>query len=157
MEFIRFNSLATGDRVTLFTALELLMQNGREVIQSKEPDELTAACVESLGGFMTEDKLREVAAVSKELAALELNVLLSYIRRSNMNVKLPGAEESGICPICGGELEYGQEITLEDDAGYHEWTCAECGATGKEYYDKVFDRHYEVKDKDGKPYLPPAK
>ncbi len=157
MEFIRFNSLATGDRVTLFTALELLMQNGREVIQSKEPDELTAACVESLGGFMTEGKLREVAAVSKELAALELNVLLSYIRHSNMNVKLPGAEESGICPICGGELEYGDEIAVEDESGYYKWTCSECGATGKEIYDKVFDQHYEVKDKDGKPYLPTAK
>lgn len=153
MEFERFNQLATSDRVTLFTALELLMQNGREVIQAKEPVELTAACVESLGGFMTEGKLREVAAVSKELAGLELNVLLSYIRHSNMDVKLPGADESGICPICGCELEYRKEITLEDDAGYHEWTCPECGATGREYYDKVFDRHYEVKDKDGKPYL----
>lgn len=149
MEFERFNQLAISDRVTLFTALELLLQNGRRVIQTEELPTLVSTCVSSLGGFVTEEKLHEAVAVSKKLADLELNMLISYIRRSRMDVKIPGAEESGICPMCGGELEYGQEITLEDDAGYHEWTCSECGATGKEYYDKVFDRHYEVKENGG--------
>ena len=58
-------------------------------------------------------------------------------------MKNQDADEEGVCPICGGELEYGNDKPL-DDGGVYEWTCPDCGAIGKEGYSKVFDRHYDV-------------
>lgn len=37
--------------------------------------------------------------------------------------------ETGVCPICGGELYYSGTDRL---AGYHYWECSKCDATGKE-------------------------
>ena len=57
--------------------------------------------------------------------------------------------EEGICPLCGGELEYGLRDDT-DEGGIQEWTCSECGATGNEGFDRVFDgNHYNVQDIDG--------
>ena len=75
---------------------------------------------------------------------------------SSMVIKEHGTQKSGICPLCGSELEYGEDIPL-DDGGVYEWTCPACGATGKEGYDKVFDRHYNVCDGDGNPASPPIR
>ena len=102
------------------------------------------------------DKLREMVEACQKLAELETGALLDYIQHGNLHIAAPGAEEEGICPICGGELEYGNDVRL-DDGGCREWTCPECGATGKELYDKVFDQHYDVKDGDGDPFSAPAK
>lgn len=65
------------------------------------------------------------------------------------------AEEAGVCPICGGELDYEDDIHT-DDGGFYPWKCINCKATGKEGYDKVFDQHYDVEDKDGTPFHAPA-
>ena len=156
MDFERFDKLARTDRVVLITALELLWQNGRVMIQSEEVSKLTASCASSLGGFYTEEKLHEVVTVCKELAHLETAELIRCIRCGSMEMTVPDAEEEGICPICGGELEYGDDKPL-DDGGVYEWTCPSCGATGKEGYSKVFDQHYDVYDGDGKPYSAPTK
>lgn len=57
--------------------------------------------------------------------------------------------EEGICPLCGGELEYGVRDHT-DEGGIQEWTCSECGATGNEGFDRKFDgNHYNVCDADG--------
>lgn len=144
MEYEQFKKLALGDRVTLFTALSLLMQNGSRVIQPEPETALVDACMPTLGGFVAEEKIREIVSVCKQLAGLELNVLLAYIRHTDMGVQIPGADEEGVCPICGGtDLDYGND-TPTDDGGLIDWTCPDCGATGKEGYDKVFDRHYCV-------------
>ncbi len=114
MDFERFDKLARTDRVVLITALELLWQNGRAMIQSEEVSKLTAGCVSSLGGFYTEEKLHEVVTVCKELAHLETAELIRCIRCGSMEMKTPDAEEEGICPICGSELEYGDDKPLDD-------------------------------------------
>ena len=151
MDFERFDKLARTDRVLLLTALELLWQNGRAAIQSEDVSGLTASCVSSLGTFYTREKLREAVTVCKELAHLETADLIRCIRGNGMETKDPDAEDEGICPICGGELEYGDDEPL-DNGGVYDWTCSSCGATGKEGYSKVFDRHYDVRDGDGNPY-----
>ena len=151
MDFERFDKLARTDRVTLLTALELLWQNGRMMIQTEDVSALMADCVAGIGGFYTTEKLREVVTACKELASLETAELIRCLRCNSMKMKAPGADEEGICPICGGELEYGDDEPL-DDGGVYEWTCLHCGATGKEGYDKVFDRHYDVQDGNGNPY-----
>ena len=151
MIFERFDKLARTDRVLLLTALELLWQNGRGMIQSEDVSRLTASCVSSLGTFYTGEKLHEAVTVCKELAHLETADLIRCIRGGGMETKDPDAEGEGICPICGGELEYGDDEPL-DDGGVYDWTCPSCGATEKEGYSKVFDRHYNVWDGDGNPY-----
>ncbi len=58
-------------------------------------------------------------------------------------------DQEGICPICGGELEFGDNEQM-DNGGVYPWTCKACGATGKQGYDEVFDgRHYDVRDANG--------
>lgn len=60
-------------------------------------------------------------------------------------------DEEGICPVCGATLEeYGAQETL-DEGGVIPWECSQCGATGKEGYDRVFDRHYNVCFANGNP------
>lgn len=60
-------------------------------------------------------------------------------------------DQEGICPICGADIEYDNGREDEDEGCFYAWECPECGATGQEGFDRVFDRHYDVKDKDGKP------
>lgn len=151
MNFEQFDKLARTDRVVLLTALELLWRNGRLMIQTEDVSALTAGCVSSLGGFYTEEKLCEIVTVCKELSTLETNTLVDYIHRGSLETEDPTADKEGICPICGGELEYEGDEPI-DDGGVYEWTCPSCGATGKEGYDKVFDRHYDVLDGEGNPY-----
>ena len=76
MIFERFDKLARTDRVLLLTALELLWQNGRGMIQSEDVSRLTASCVSSLGTFYTGEKLHEAVTVCKELACLETAELI---------------------------------------------------------------------------------
>ncbi len=156
MKLDQFNQMAVGDPLTLLAALELLLQNGRGMIQSRQAPELVAGCQLILGTLFTEGKLREIVDVCQRLAGLETKALVDYIHRGSLEIKDPGADEEGICPICGGELEYGDDEPL-DDGGVYEWTCPNCGATGKEGYNKVFDQHYEVYDGDGNPYPAPPR
>lgn len=147
----QFDKLARADRVTLLSALTMLWQNGRETIQAKDISVLNADCMSSLGMLYTEKKLQEIAAICKELACLEPAELIRCLRCEGMEMQDPDADEEGLCPICGGELEYEGDEPL-DDGGVYEWTCPGCGATGKEGYNKVFDQHYDVHDGDGNPY-----
>lgn len=157
MDFERFDELACTDRIALLTALELLWQNGRSMIQTEDVPSLMTRYVADIGNFYTEKKLCKVVTFCKELASLDTPKLILYLRCSGMEMgmKIPGADEEGICPICGGDLEYGDDEPL-DDGGVYEWTCLHCGATGKEGYSKVFDRHYDVQDKNGDPYPDPS-
>lgn len=60
-------------------------------------------------------------------------------------------DREGICPLCGASVEYEANEQM-DDGGVHFWSCPECGATGKEGYDGVFDgKHYDVEGGDGNP------
>ena len=151
----QFDKLARADRVTLLSALTLLWQNGRESIQSRDISTLTAGCMSGLGTLYTEKKIQEIAAICKELACLEPAELIRCLRCEGMEMQDPGADEEGVCPVCGGELEYECDKP-QDDGGFYEWTCFDCGATGKEGYNKVFDRHYDVYDGDGNPYPDPS-
>lgn len=148
MNFEQFNQLALGDPLTLMAALELLLQSGCGVIQSQQTSELVSGCQAGLGVLFTENKLCEIVDVCQKLARLETRTLADYIHRGSLEIKDPGADEAGICPVCGGELEYEDDIHT-DDGGFFTWKCPGCGATGKEGYNKVFDQHYDVQDGDG--------
>lgn len=147
MNFEQFNQLALGDPLTLMASLELLLQSGRGVIQALQAPKLVSGCQASLGALFTENKLCEIVDVCQKLAGLETRTLVDYIHRGSLEIKDPGADEADICPLCGGELEYEDDIRT-DDGGFFVWKCPDCGATGKEGYDKVFDRHYDVRGGD---------
>lgn len=62
------------------------------------------------------------------------------------------AYKEGICPVCGSNIRYGS-FELSGEGGFYEYHCPECGATGKEGYDLIFDGlHYDVCTADGKPF-----
>lgn len=60
---------------------------------------------------------------------------------------------AGVCPVCGGPLIYGENAVSSKD-GSVDWTCQDCGATGKEVYREVFDSHQDVRLGDGRPVPP---
>lgn len=108
---------------------------------------------------LIEEKLvREVEFEAENRIAAELGVKAAY---ENGDIVLDAddfhgdvkihVDREGICPLCGAVVEYSGNEHL-DDGGVHPWECPECGATGKEGYDEVFDgQHYDVADADGNP------
>ena len=60
-------------------------------------------------------------------------------------------DAEGVCPVCGGKLWYTGRHQLDDSGGTYWWVCPHCGASGEEGYNRAFDRHYNVADKDGNP------
>ena len=44
----------------------------------------------------------------------------------------------GVCPNCGGSLEYGLSDVIDEQVSY-DIRCEECDFEGQEWYDLVFD------------------
>lgn len=55
--------------------------------------------------------------------------------------------EEDKCPICGGELEYG-ESGIIDEGVFYEVSCPKCGFSGKEWYRMEFDGYIDYNDND---------
>ncbi len=106
------------------------------------------------GDFITVDIKAEVVEVAERLAETPWTVIMAYIQRDMDPVKAPDVpelDEAGVCPVCGGELEYGDREDM-DEGGFYPWTCTGCGATGREGFDTCFDgHHYRVRDVAGDP------
>lgn len=155
MEFEKFDWLARGNRPVLLLAIELLMQSGRGFVQNMEKVEIIGQLKNTAGTLIAENMLAEIADIAKELAELRTCKLLEYVKRSGLEFERPGSQEPGVCPICGGEIEYKEGMQFED-SGHWTWKCSDCKASGKEEYKKVFTRHFEVIDGNGKPFFAPA-
>lgn len=55
--------------------------------------------------------------------------------------------EEGKCPKCGRyNLDY-DALEIGDNAVYYPWTCPDCGASGKEWYELTFCEQ-EITDAD---------
>jgi len=69
------------------------------------------------------------------------------------NKKISVVCQEGICPLCGGEIEYDGAKEVDDSGFTIPWTCSKCNATGKEGYTESFDgMHYNVQDEEGNDY-----
>lgn len=55
--------------------------------------------------------------------------------------------KSGVCPICGAEIQNYLDLQYYGDYVQNEWEC-ECGARGYETYRLEFCGHWGVYDKD---------
>lgn len=82
MDFKEFRRLYTGDPASLHIAMELLLQNGRELLSGTTESEIVSSLQGVLQNFFTAEKLREVVGIAKSLAALETSVLLDYMKRA---------------------------------------------------------------------------
>lgn len=49
-------------------------------------------------------------------------------------------DTAGICPVCGGDLAYG-DSDIQDESYIYDWACPACGRSGKECHSLVFNEH----------------
>ena len=67
-----------------------------------------------------------------------------YVNFSEVTAYTSGGDmsgyEEGICPECGGEIDYGTAEPDGNSLGY-DYFCNSCGGSGKEWYDLDFDSH----------------
>jgi predicted RNA-binding Zn-ribbon protein involved in translation (DUF1610 family) len=81
----------------------------------------------------------QIIHCAAELAKFSIWTLFAYIKEhvvvetKNEIMKANAA----ICPNCGSEVKYGDSEVVENDYVY-KWTCEECGAYGREFYDMIF-------------------
>lgn len=113
------------------------------------------------GNVFSEETKRAVIDAAKKMASADIDVLLAAIQRCVAPISDPKGERipylhehgdiEGICPLCHGELEYLGDQEIADGGTLVSWECPNCGATGMEGSDIVFEHHYNVCDADDKP------
>lgn len=142
MDYITLKNkyLQLGD-VGFRMALGILMKCGFTFLANpSNPIEIT-------GNFVSESMKADIIACARDLAHTDPTVIIALIQRDMTLIdgdgvlipKLNNGHEDGICPFCGGEIEYNgdQEITDDSDTSVT-WKCPDCGASGTACYHGVF-------------------
>lgn len=153
MDYKDFRRLYDGDRIVFMMGMELFLENGRDSIMKHTEKELEQAVGKQLSGFLTQEKVAAAVRTAKDFAQLKTVPLLAYASRCGFHLENEDLDVSGVCPVCGGPLIYGETAAADSD-GRVGWTCQDCGATGKEVYRQVFDSHQDVRLGDGRPVPP---
>lgn len=149
MEYEDFKKMYLDDLMVFYLGLELFGENGRDKIMQSTDEELNAAAGIKLNSLFTEKKIKGIAEAAKRFSEMKSVELLAYASRCGIQLEDKPMDEPEVCPLCGGSLHYGAyEIT--DELRTQDWTCEECGATGKEAYRMIFDCHFHVRDPKGK-------
>lgn len=140
-----------------FTAvLAVLLNQGARRLKAKRAT-LEACNRHSSGMWQT------IYAMAIRMAFATPGVLVTFLQRTTPLFQAHGlpvppehplGHEKGVCPRCGGALAYSGDNITDDDGGVFPWRCPFCGATGKEGYTAVFDRHYSVRDENGAALIP---
>lgn len=120
---------------------------------------ISNVCIEDIhGDELPQEEKQSALCLAKKLAEVSSDTVFAAIQRGMPCVAGDGEEipfathfndQDGICPCCGGEIEYEGDNDVDDDGTTVSWTCPECGASGKSGYTGVFDGHYDVEDADG--------
>lgn len=144
MDYQNFKKLYSEDPVVFHLGMELFDAKGRDGIFTSTDQMLCAAVREKLSVLLAENRLMDVVNAAKDFARLSAVERLAYAARCGIMLEDGPVDEPGVCPLCGGTLEY----PVENGAGVfiRDWTCKGCGAKGKEGWRKVFDCHYNVWD-----------
>lgn len=144
MDYQDFKKLYREDPVVFHLGMELFDAKGRDGIFTSTDQMLFAAVREKLSALLAENRLMDVVNAAKDFARLSAVERLAYAARCGIMLEDGPVDEPGVCPLCGGTLDY----LLENEAGIfiRDWRCISCGAKGKEGWRKVFDCHYNVRD-----------
>lgn len=58
--------------------------------------------------------------------------------------------KEGQCPKCGNYNLYYDPMEIEGNSVYYPWTCEDCGASGKEWYNLEFsEQELDENDEEG--------
>lgn len=77
-------------------------------------------------------------AIGKEFYDIDFSEVIAHTPDGDMY-----GDVEGICPECGGNLDYGLTYPEGESLGY-EYTCEDCGGQGYEWYNLEFTTHDEV-------------
>ncbi len=147
MEYQDFERLYRNDPVIFHLALDILMGSGRNAIESFSDQTLRAKAARQLSGLFSDEKIDAAVKAVRDLAGLKNMDLLAYAGRCSIKLEDDPVDEPGVCPLCGGTLEY--LLPMRNVDLIRNWHCTNCGAKGKEAYRKVFDSHYDLLDSNG--------
>ena len=136
------------------TALQFVMNHGCDAIRQMCRKDIT----DMLPDEYKSDVKDSIAELALLLADTDSEVILAFAQRDSLPIEdeerlpplHPDGDKEGICPICGGEIDYCGEHELNDTGYSIGWVCPDCGATGHEENGELFAYHSRVCDKDGK-------
>lgn len=139
-------------------AFSILQQHGTAKVKELRQTESYSRV--DFGNLISEEGKEKAIVAAIKMADAPLDVLLAVIQREVVLFEDPQGEripylhsfgdQEGICPLCGGELEYEGDQEIVDNGTLTSWTCTNCGSTGKEGADIVFERHYNICSPDGR-------
>lgn len=152
MDFKEFNSLYREDTISFLVALELFVDYGRDVLLAGSWRDLASAATLNLSDLFTEKKLNRIVEIAQSLAKLDIERLIAYLAQCGVCTGIDSSDEAGVCPVCGGRIEYDHEGPSERSYILC-WHCLDCGATGEENHHLVFDAHYNLHEKSGDPIV----
>lgn len=148
MDFEKFEQLYRDDPVVFHLGLDLFERDGRITIADSTDQELRADTVGMLSGLYENHRIEKIMRAARDFARLRTIDLLACAARCGIKLESDPIDEPGVCPLCGGSLIYGEEVSAHRPHAIG-WTCGDCGATGKEAYREVFDCHYDLRDRAG--------
>lgn len=148
MEYQDFERLYRAAPIIFHLGMELFEERGRNALSTSTDQALCAAVTKKLSNLLTEEKVLDVVKAARAFAGLSAVERLSYAARCGIRLEDDPVDEPGVCPLCGGALRCG-ECEITEELRTQDWTCENCGATGKEAYRMVFDCHYHVKGRNG--------
>lgn len=149
MKYEDFERMYLDDMMTFYLGLELFGEYGRDRIMQSTDAELNIAAEDKLNSLHRRERIKGIVDAAKRFSEMKSTELLAYASRCGIQLEDKPLDEPEICPLCGGALNYG-EYEITDELRTQDWTCEECGATGKEAYRMIFDCHFHVRDPKGK-------
>jgi len=113
---------------------ENVAESVREIIAQAKKDKADGKIP-----VMTAEFQCDIVRCAAELTRFSIWTLFAYIKEhvavgTESETRTPDA---ATCSACGSEVEYNGGQVDESDYVY-KWTCEECGAYGRDYYDMAF-------------------
>lgn len=153
MNYQELQKLYHKNPVAFYVAMTAVLHHGKNHFASAEP----SSFIEE-SNLLSSEMKKDVAADALAIAQASESVIFAIIQRELPTVEsedgtIPPLHEFGdeedICPLCGAEIEYEGDNSIDDGGTIVSWTCPECDAIGQAGYNSAFDRHYNVRDKNG--------
>lgn len=150
--------------IVLSVALSEVFKNGTDKLRTMSEEEVADDIFANLNSADNDDVRVRAARMAKILETINeenLPILLAFLQREVPSFEDPTGEDiplindgdkEGICPVCGGVVEYnGDLVRRYADGSSVTWTCPCCGASGESVYSDIFNYHKDVMDANDEP------